>query len=224
MKQRTSAFTLIELLTVIAIIAILMGLLFPILGLVKNTAYKANARSDMLGIKGAVTGYFSDYGSYPLVDRQVEAARDGYDTMFGDRGGLYSNDKLFNILRAKETTVPRMNPKMVVYIEGKPAKNQDSPTPTNGFADNATGENKGRFFDPWGNQYVIWLDSNSSGFTNLWGYYNDSNVLMDPQKPTESYGGYVTSSVASSALGKDGKFGKAGNGIYKGSDDVVSWE
>jgi prepilin-type N-terminal cleavage/methylation domain-containing protein len=228
MKPKTSAFTLIELLTVIAIIAVLMALLFPIMGTVKTAANKASARNDMVSIKGAVTGYYSDYGNYPINSYQNwDAATNHIDTMFGDPGGSYSNDKLFNVLRAKplgENADNALNPKQVVYLEGKPAKAQNTAKPLNGFADDATGDAKGRYFDPWGNQYVVWVDANGSGYTNLWGFYYDDSVHMDPHTGSESDGYYVQANTASASLGKDGQWGTAGNKKYKGSDDVVSWE
>ena len=51
---RSIAFTLIELLTVIAIIAILMGLLFPAVNAVKENAKKVQAKNDVTQIVAAV--------------------------------------------------------------------------------------------------------------------------------------------------------------------------
>src|SRR5947207_2970004 len=52
-RAAAHAFTLVELLTVIAIIAILMGLLFPAIGIIKEQARKAQAKSDVTNIVAA---------------------------------------------------------------------------------------------------------------------------------------------------------------------------
>ena len=64
-RSRLHGFTLVELLTVIAIIAILMGLLFPVLGIIKDKAHNAAAKTACLGIITAVKAYNTEYGKYP---------------------------------------------------------------------------------------------------------------------------------------------------------------
>src|ERR1700733_8577922 len=65
-RTRLSAFTLIELLTVIAIIAILMGLLFPALSVVRDQANKVQAKTAIMGAVAAVKQYYTEYGKYPI--------------------------------------------------------------------------------------------------------------------------------------------------------------
>ena len=60
-----SAFTLIELLIVIAIIGILMGLLFPALNGVMRSARKAQASNDVSQIATAILAYQTEYGQWP---------------------------------------------------------------------------------------------------------------------------------------------------------------
>ncbi|MEO6845913.1 MAG: prepilin-type N-terminal cleavage/methylation domain-containing protein, partial [Chthoniobacterales bacterium] len=59
------AFTLIELLIVIGIIAILMGLLFPALQGAINMAKKTAAKNDVTQIAQAVTAFEAEYGYLP---------------------------------------------------------------------------------------------------------------------------------------------------------------
>lgn len=60
-----SGFTLIELLVVIGIIAILAGILLPVLAGVKTRARVATARVEMGGLAAAITEYESDYNRHP---------------------------------------------------------------------------------------------------------------------------------------------------------------
>jgi prepilin-type N-terminal cleavage/methylation domain-containing protein len=62
---RRSALTLVELLTVIAIIAILMGLILGVAGYATRKADRSRAIADMEKIKNALEEYRLAYGSYP---------------------------------------------------------------------------------------------------------------------------------------------------------------
>ncbi len=66
---RSRAFTLIELLVVISIVAILMGLAFPVFQGVQNTAKKTQAKNDLVQIVTAVNAFYTEYGRYPLPQR-----------------------------------------------------------------------------------------------------------------------------------------------------------
>lgn len=59
------AFTLIEMITVIAIIAILSGLVLSIAGLVQGKGNRARAEADKVALSGACESYRTDNGGYP---------------------------------------------------------------------------------------------------------------------------------------------------------------
>src|SRR4051812_43446348 len=82
--SRSAAFTLIELLTVIAIIAILMGILFPVINNVKENAKKVQAKNDVTQIVTAVKAYYTEYGKYPPVPGSTQP---NADTVLGRVGG-----------------------------------------------------------------------------------------------------------------------------------------
>lgn len=65
MKCEKTGFTLVELLTVLAIIALLISLLIPSLTLIRNTAKEAKQKSQLTEIGLALTAFRNDYGDYP---------------------------------------------------------------------------------------------------------------------------------------------------------------
>ena len=65
MKGEKTGFTLVELLTVLAIITLLVSLLIPSLTLIRNTAKEAKQKSQLTEIGLALTGFRNDYGDYP---------------------------------------------------------------------------------------------------------------------------------------------------------------
>lgn len=66
-KAPRRAFTLIELLTVVAIIGLLATILIPAVGSAKTSAKKAQSRSLFNGLSTALVNYQSDYGYYPNI-------------------------------------------------------------------------------------------------------------------------------------------------------------
>ncbi len=66
-KRKKSGFTIVELLTVLAIITMLVGLLVPALNLVRNIAKETKQKAQLTTIGLALTTFKndSDYGDYP---------------------------------------------------------------------------------------------------------------------------------------------------------------
>ena len=52
---------------VIAIIAVLIGLLFPAFRAVQNQAKQTQAKNDLTQIVNAVNAFYTDYGRYPVT-------------------------------------------------------------------------------------------------------------------------------------------------------------
>lgn len=215
-----AAFTLVELLTVIAIIAVLMGLLFPAIGIIKEQARKVQAKNDVTNIVAAVKQYYTEYGKYPpVVDPPVPG---GADDIVGDSVALatvVNNNALFNTLRSIPEGVNtnyKFNPRRIVFFEGKGAADANSPRA--GFADKSTNPaDKGNYFDPWGKQYNIVIDSDYDNVLKIDAQYSD---FVEPNAPRVGVGAF--------SLGKDNKLGTEDDKTYKKgstpSDDVISWQ
>ncbi len=125
-----SAFTLIELLIVIAIIGILMSLLFPAVNGAIDAAKKAQAKNDVTQIATAVIAYETEYGKLPDTNSSVKVTGDWLKALGGSNAA-------------------NLNPRQIVFIEIAAAKRSKSGT-------NATGD----FVDPWGGNYMISFDDN----------------------------------------------------------------
>ncbi|MDZ4743965.1 MAG: type II secretion system protein [Verrucomicrobiota bacterium] len=63
--SKTQGMTLIEILTVVVIIAVLMGMLFPVVTGVKNSARRAQANVECNGLVTAFKMYENEYGVFP---------------------------------------------------------------------------------------------------------------------------------------------------------------
>ncbi len=125
-----SAFTLIELLIVIAIIGILMSLLFPAVNGAIDAAKKAQAKNDVTQIATAVIAYETEYGKLPYTNSTVQ-----------DVGGDW-----LAALGGSNAGTPALNPRQIVFIELPTAKGGKK------------GVTNGTWFDPWGVKYQIAFD------------------------------------------------------------------
>ena len=83
-QRNTSAFTLIELLMVIAIIGILAGILIPTVGAVKKQANIAASKSQLSNYVNAIGMFKSEYKYYP--DFGVSVSDDSYTVSLSTTG------------------------------------------------------------------------------------------------------------------------------------------
>ena len=231
------AFTLIELLTVIAIIAILMALLMPVLNVAKNAAKKAAAKGDLSQLVTAVKAFYTDYGVYPIDPSKAGIA--GVDMEYGNpppHSPYYPIADVVNVLRADPnwstdvlstgTTSISINTRQTIYLDVPYAKNQVNPK--SGLANAATAKTPngntvaiGDWLDPWGNVYIVCIDADYNGYVQPYtlNYSDLSYVLKVPNEATTLQTGCVGGS-----FGADGQIGTGGNAIFSNSDDVLSWE
>lgn len=84
------AFTLIELMVVVAIIAILIGGVFQLLSTVGQLNQKSDTMARMQRVQNAISGFYAEYGYYPPVpqyttpDPWAASLKDDYNEQFQD--------------------------------------------------------------------------------------------------------------------------------------------
>ncbi|MEE2947256.1 MAG: prepilin-type N-terminal cleavage/methylation domain-containing protein [Verrucomicrobiota bacterium] len=247
------AFTLVELLVVIGIIAILAAMILPTLGKAKDSAKKAQAKSEMQNISGAVRAYEAEYSRFP-IPTQITAQLKTPDYTFGTmhmtgnsarrltnpKGELLpkiatsgrvqvSNAELVAILRAQEK-----------FRNGRPTSNRNhrmNPKKVNFLnAKDVTSTKQagvgtdGVFRDPWGSPYIVTVDANYDGKT-IDAFYGQGSVSAADRNEglsglTRVKGGYqANSSVLVWSLGPDG-LASADEKANQGTnkDNILSWQ
>ena len=132
-QQRTvsglpAAFTLLEVMLVIGIIAILAGLLFPVIIGVRARAKEKQAMAETRTILMAIKAYRQEYGKWPA---QIQAAQ--------DMTYIVSNYCVIKPLLGSNWS--NFNPKNKIFLNLQ--VNTNNP------------DYKGNYLDPWGIPYVI---------------------------------------------------------------------
>ncbi len=144
-------FTLVELLTVIAIIAILAAIIFPVAGTVRENARRSRCTSNLSQIYVALESYKQDYNAYPPVLGAYAYTRNGmlitgncqvdpdqvmpFERAPKPLGSYLKNYEIFhcpnNLVDDRRMIVPAFYPKGHALVD-KPVQldisNPDSPT------------------------------------------------------------------------------------------------
>lgn len=196
MEMKSRAFTLIELLVVIVIIAVLMGLAFPVFSSIQNQAKKTQAKNDVTQIVTAVNAFYTEYGKYPLPSTATTDVAATYGI-----GGSPS-DVLFKELRASGGT---LNTRQIVFISPAEDTSQTNPKAKMG--------SDGQFHDPWGSAYVIRMDADYD------------NQVTNPYNANTGAGpAQIRQGVIAWSLGKNLTGGTGDKSSADSNDDVISWQ
>ncbi len=141
MRNRKNGFTLIEILTVIAIIGILAAILVPLAGKARKTALKRRAMVEMNSIKVAILQFQSDHKYMPWPDA-VKVGKDAWTSSDAQQLGVMDLLTGSNALKK-------------IYLQ-IPEKSRPDKTSV-------------LFLDPWRRAYVIGMDRDSDGAVLLTG-------------------------------------------------------
>jgi len=197
MKSNIRAFTLVEVLVVIAIIAFLLAIL-PAPHHVRKPAIKKMAQIEMRGLVTAIEAYEQAYGCFPVSPEvQAQAAANAGNKQSPDYtyGGTFSgttvqtaglfrtNAEVIAILMdftlIPGTTMPTVN-----------AEHTRNARQIKFLAARLTSDNTAHgvgpdlvYRDPWGNPYLISLDMNGDGLCRD-AFYSRAAVSQNPPGTT----------------------------------------
>ena len=175
-KNLKTAFTLVELLTVIGIIGVIAALLLTVIPRVVRSAKINQAKLQMSQIVVALQSYESDRSHFPVSHAVQQAANPDFTyggtlrTPSGPStvgtlvaGSVLQNDQivavLMNFTTYPNTTIPttdanfQANPMKTGYLNASMSGDTSSP----GVGTDLV------YRDPWGNPYIISLDLNDDG-------------------------------------------------------------
>jgi prepilin-type N-terminal cleavage/methylation domain-containing protein len=148
------AFTLIELLTVIAIIGVLVALLFPAIKSSMLKAEQSKAQTAISGLATAFKSYYTEYGKWPAAE-SIPASSTIY--LSTELVGLLKGDDVNGLMAAGFDANPfgvtyNGNPRHIAFLEFKAADLTITGTTTN-------------FVDPWKGVYRCRFNSNYNNQT-----------------------------------------------------------
>src|SRR5438874_12435789 len=215
-----AAFTLIEMIVVMLIIATLAALLMTGASGVFERARTTQAKNDVIQIATAVNAFYTEYGRFPVT--VTSTATDGFFGSGTTPAGCTpygSNVVLLNVLRniTSDPNAVALNPRQIIFLSPGGAKNTVPPRGGIATADNC-------YYDPWGSQYAIVIDTNYD------------NAITNPYSDIDGSAGTTPLRFGAVAYsyGKNGKLGggsasspytseRGSAGVFKGSSDILSW-
>lgn len=156
MKLRTDrrGFTLVELLTVIGIIAVLAGILIPTVNVAIRKAKVAKTRGDVESIALASKLYYDEYGRWPAFESKgtILSSWPGQFREFNDlRRATNVNAYICRILTGLDKD---NNPKGIEFLVVK----AESRMEISSLTGVPSSEDLWFFADPWGRPYFIAVD------------------------------------------------------------------
>ena len=212
MNKSFRRFTLVEMLTVIAIISILAGLVIPIVIISRQRGRETQAKSDIAAIVSAIKKLDADYSkmlykdgtNYKIGGKDVDVSSDiatidgeVYDAMIAELSAPKAKDVSVSVNKRKRS-----------YLE--PKKGFD---PTKTYSD----QKDTLWRDPWGKPYKVYVKVTRDGELELPGCKDDKTIAAD---------------VAVYSFGANGTDDKGCNveldecissGTHKNHDDIASW-
>ena len=209
-------FSLVELLTVIAVIAILAGILIPTVGAVKESGRATQALTEAKGIHLAIKSFQNDHKYLPSKDVSNGSTNDivywGSDAAAtpaaNDAKTIKENaeldatyltlfDTICYVDHTDITKTPASGSNAKTFNK-KTKKYLTAPNSYFGASDSTTAG----YRDPWGRPYIIYLDTNYDGkiegiaakFGATGNQVNDTVAVISLGKTTVPSGGIAVNS------------------------------
>ena len=214
-RRRDGAFTLIEMLVVIAVILILAGLIFTATSGAVRRARIIKAQQGAQAVRMAIMGYYNEYGRYPRYcgdgstalpkQSDVIAVLSGYGLTNGTAGAAYDGGT--TCLSGTSANVRK-----IAFLQVT-QKDLDS---------------GGYYLDPWQQPFNIGIDADYNNvITNadlLW-IGTASGTTSGSFTPTDKSGTSITvaGGVVVWSNGPNLTSGAGNMNGANGKDDVVSW-
>ncbi len=237
MKKFIRRFTLVEMLTVIAIISILAGLVIPVVVIAQERGRETQAKSDITALMSALKQLDTDYGrmlkkdgsDYKIGDQKATLSKS--DVLKSDGTTSEKDNSLARISSKEEDTynafIAELSSPKNKKLDGKISVNRRKKMylePKKGFDptddyDKNDAQKATLWRDPWGNPYTIYIKLTRDSFIQL----------PDSTKK-------VASDIAIYSLGPNGTDDKGCNvaldscvnsgdsANHKLHDDIASWD
>lgn len=196
--KSTRAFTLMELLVVISIIAILAGLLVPQIVKVIDDGNRLKTLHLVTELTSGINNYRTEYNRFPL-SIQSNGTEDAAEILTDGSTSLIDG-----LLGLPDEAATQLNPKGEKYASFNQSKND-----RHGLA----GGQPFKLHDMWGQPLHILFDTNGDNrVTNPDTSNADPKISQPGGKPANEF---LAVSVAIFSSGKDG--------IPNTGDDIVTW-
>jgi prepilin-type N-terminal cleavage/methylation domain-containing protein len=240
-KRSKTAFTLVELLTVIAIIGIIASLLMVVIPRVIRSAKINKAKLQMTGIVTALQAYESAYSHFPVSHVAQQAANPDFTyggiiqmptgpTTVGTpvgSGPVLQNDQIMAVLMNFTTYPNTVTPTTDANFQANPQKTDFLNAAMSGDTSSPGVGTDLVYRDPWGNPYVISLDLNDDGLCEDAFYKpptmsagGKNGLILQPDGNYAFHGRVMVWSA-----GPDGKVNLlVTSGQNENKDNVLSWK
>lgn len=167
----SKAFTLIELLTVIAIIGILAGITFGVVRGVKERSNSSKAKAELAVLAQALESYKRQYGDYPWTGSKTQANAVVSSKIDKD----HAQAQLLNALSGKiGPKLDLINGKSFIDLGKFKLETTDFPNPSDLSQTTMSDLVANSFLDPWGRRYRYYYKSTASPAT----WTNPSYVIF----------------------------------------------
>ena len=174
------AYTLVELLVVIGIIAVLASLTFSVARVVVLNGHKLETKVVLSDVELAVNQFFTEYHRMPVTGQTEEPIR------------MNQGTDLLSVLLGDVSGPKSLNPAGRVFLQARPARNG-----RNGVLE--PGGMPPSLVDRWGNPFLIVMDLNQDGRVPNPDTLNEDANLARQAPP------HLRQRVAVFSAGPDGK-------------------